>query len=96
MLASILELVRSARPGSSHDARVNQHVAWGPGPRAGQALMLAVRARALLRGRLAPAVDDVAEHTAEGSVTISQSTWQKILRVEMELARFHYKIGHPE
>ena len=60
VLASILELVRSARPGSSHDARVNQHVAWGPGPRAGQALMLAVRARALLRGRLAPSVDDVA------------------------------------
>jgi MoxR-like ATPase len=60
VLAAILELVRSARPGSSHDPRVNQHVAWGPGPRAGQALMLAVRARALLRGRLAPAVDDVA------------------------------------
>jgi MoxR-like ATPase len=59
VLASILELVRSARPGSSHDQRVNQHVAWGPGPRAGQALMLAARARALLRGRLAPAVDDV-------------------------------------
>jgi len=60
VLASILELVRSARPGASHDPRVNQHVAWGPGPRAGQALMLAVRARALLRGRLAPALDDVA------------------------------------
>ena len=60
VLASILELVRSARPGASHDPRVNQHVAWGPGPRAGQALMLAVRARALLRGRLAPAIDDVA------------------------------------
>jgi len=60
VLAGILELVRSARPGASHDPRVNQHVAWGPGPRAGQALMLAVRARALLRGRLAPALDDVA------------------------------------
>ena len=59
VLASILELVRSARPGSSHDPRVNQHVAWGPGPRAGQALMLAARARALLRGRLAPSIDDV-------------------------------------
>ncbi|MEQ1618681.1 MAG: MoxR family ATPase [Terricaulis sp.] len=59
VLAAILELVRSARPGSSHDTRVNEHVAWGPGPRAGQALMLAARARALLRGRLAPAVDDV-------------------------------------
>ncbi len=60
VLARILDLVRSARPGPSQDARVNQHVAWGPGPRAGQALMLAARARALLRGRLAPALDDVA------------------------------------
>lgn len=59
VLAAIIELVRSARPGASPDPRVNQHVAWGPGPRAGQALMLAVRARALLRGRLAPALDDV-------------------------------------
>jgi MoxR-like ATPase len=59
VLAAIIQLVRSARPGGSPDPRVNQHVAWGPGPRAGQALMLAVRARALLRGRLAPALDDV-------------------------------------
>jgi MoxR-like ATPase len=59
VLAAILELVRSARPGASSDPRVNAHVAWGPGPRAGQALMLAVRARALLRGRLAPSLDDV-------------------------------------
>ena len=36
-------------------------IAWGPGPRASQALMLAVRARALLDGRLAPSVDDVLE-----------------------------------
>ena len=60
VVAAILNLVRSARPGSSHDPRVNQHVAWGPGPRAGQSLMLAVRARALLRGRMAPSLDDVA------------------------------------
>jgi MoxR-like ATPase len=60
VLSAILDLVRSARPGASTDARVNAHVAWGPGPRAGQALMLAVRARALLRGRLAPSLDDVA------------------------------------
>ncbi len=59
VVAAILELVRSARPGSSSDPRVNAHVAWGPGPRAGQSLMLAVRARALLRGRLTPALDDV-------------------------------------
>ena len=35
------------------------HGAWGPGPRASQALMLAVRARAVIDGRLAPSVDDV-------------------------------------
>jgi MoxR-like ATPase len=34
-------------------------VAWGPGPRASQALSLAVRAKALIDGRLAPSIDDV-------------------------------------
>jgi MoxR-like ATPase len=57
---AILRLVRSARPGTDEAGeRVNDYVAWGPGPRASQALMLAVRARALLDGRLAPSVDDV-------------------------------------
>jgi MoxR-like ATPase len=36
-------------------------IAWGPGPRASQALMLAVRAKAMIDGRLAPSVDDVIE-----------------------------------
>jgi MoxR-like ATPase len=57
---AILSLVRSARPNTPESAkRVNELVAWGPGPRASQALMLAVRARALLDGRFAPSVDDV-------------------------------------
>ena len=34
-------------------------IAWGPGPRASQAFMLACRARAIIQGRLAPSVDDV-------------------------------------
>ena len=55
----ILDLVRAARPGEG-DAAITKHVAWGPGPRAAQALMLAARARALLDGRLAPSRDDVA------------------------------------
>lgn len=55
----ILKLVRTARPDSSDDAYIKQHVAWGPGPRASQALSLACRARALLEGRLAPSMDDV-------------------------------------
>ncbi len=57
---SILDVVRAARPGQPEaDEFINQAVAWGPGPRAGQALMLGVRARALLHGRLAPSLDDV-------------------------------------
>jgi MoxR-like ATPase len=56
----ILKLVRSARPNSDEASQlVKDYVAWGPGPRASQALMMAVRARALIDGRLAPSVDDV-------------------------------------
>ena len=57
----ILDLVRAARPGEAdaHPA-VTDAVSWGPGPRAAQALMLAIRARALIQGRLAPDLDDVA------------------------------------
>jgi MoxR-like ATPase len=57
---AILALVRGARPETAADDQVRRHVAWGPGPRAAQALMLACRARALLDGRLAPSLDDVA------------------------------------
>jgi MoxR-like ATPase len=56
---AILALVRGGRPETSEDEIVRRHVAWGPGPRAAQALMLASRARALLGGRLAPSIDDV-------------------------------------
>ncbi|WP_062228621.1 AAA family ATPase [Aureimonas frigidaquae] len=55
---AILSLVRSARPGHG-SAEADAHIAWGPGPRASQALMLCVRARALYEGRLAPSLDDV-------------------------------------
>ena len=58
VVEAILKLVRSARPGAEGGA-ASKLIAWGPGPRASQALMLAVRARALLDGRLAPSVDDV-------------------------------------
>ncbi len=59
VLEAILRLVRGARPDGSPLAMVRQHLAWGPGPRAAQALMLATRARAVLEGRLAPSVEDV-------------------------------------
>ncbi len=59
VLNAILKLVRDARPEGSPIAGVRQHLAWGPGPRAAQALMLATRARALLDGRLSPSIEDV-------------------------------------
>jgi len=55
---AILALVRSARPGPDA-GETGKLIAWGPSPRASQALMLAVRARALLDGRYAPSIDDV-------------------------------------
>lgn len=57
VVEAILTLVRSARPGAEGPEQA--YIAWGPGPRASQALMLAVRARALLDGRYAPSLDDV-------------------------------------
>ncbi|WP_240002393.1 AAA family ATPase [Oleisolibacter albus] len=59
VVEGILDLVRGARPEETTLPEVRQHVAWGPGPRASQALMLAARARALLQGRLTPSLDDV-------------------------------------
>ncbi len=60
VVEAILALVRSARPGTA-GSDAGRLIAWGPGPRASQALMLAVRARALLDGRFAPSLDDVIE-----------------------------------
>ena len=56
---AILKLVRSGRPGTADDQELAQSIAWGPGPRASQALMLTCRARALLQGRVSPSIDDV-------------------------------------
>jgi len=58
---AILQLVRSARPATGNDEALDEMIAWGPGPRASQALMLAVRAKAMMEGRLAPSVDDVVD-----------------------------------
>ena len=61
VVEAILGLVRAGRPESSELPEVREAVAWGPGPRASQALMLTVRVKALLEGRLSPSVDDVVE-----------------------------------
>jgi MoxR-like ATPase len=60
IVEQILDLVRACRPEEDEATDlVRETVSWGPGPRAAQALMLTVRARALLEGRLAPSSDDV-------------------------------------
>jgi MoxR-like ATPase len=59
VVGAILDMVRAGRPETSPIPEVNAHVSWGPGPRASQALMRAVRARAVMHGRLAPSVDDI-------------------------------------
>lgn len=60
VVEAILDLVRACRPGEVEGRDLEGSLSWGPGPRAAQALMLTVRARALLDGRLAPSVADVA------------------------------------
>jgi len=59
VVEAILAIVRNGRPVTSDLEEVRSQVAWGPGPRASQALMLAVRARALIDGRFSPSVEDV-------------------------------------
>ena len=60
IVEGILDLIRRARPGSDEALpEINEALAWGPGPRAAQALSLGVRARALIDGRLSPSLDDV-------------------------------------
>ena len=60
ILSTILDLVRALRPNadSAHDL-TNEFVSWGPGPRAGQALVLAAKAHAIVEGRVSPTMADV-------------------------------------
>ena len=52
-------LVRSSRPGDGAADYITRWVRWGAGPRAGQALLLGAKARALLDGRSVAAPEDV-------------------------------------
>ena len=60
VVEAILDLVRACRPGEPEGRDLDGVLSWGPGPRAAQALMLMVRARALLDGRLVPGLADIA------------------------------------
>ncbi|WP_417798363.1 AAA family ATPase [Terasakiella pusilla] len=59
VLEAILTLVREGRPETTTLDSVKRHVVWGPGPRASQALMSGIRARAVIHKRLSPSIDDV-------------------------------------
>nr|WP_200953963.1 MoxR family ATPase [Massilia sp. Root351] len=60
LLLYATRLVRATRPKESAVAAVRKHVGWGAGPRAGQALVLASKARALMHNRLAVTREDIA------------------------------------
>ena len=59
LLRYATRLIRATRPQDSKVASVVKHVGWGAGPRAGQALVLASKARALMHGRLAVTREDI-------------------------------------
>ncbi|AMX01275.1 AAA family ATPase [Microbulbifer thermotolerans] len=55
----VAQLVRATRGGENGNADLQRWIKWGAGPRAGQALILAAKARALLKGRLAVTREDI-------------------------------------
>ncbi|MGZ8315344.1 MAG: AAA family ATPase [Telluria sp.] len=61
LLRYATRLVRATRPQESKVPSIIKHVGWGAGPRAGQALVLASKARALMHGRLAVTREDIGE-----------------------------------
>lgn len=92
---TILELVRSARPGSDASPLV-EYISWGPGPRASQALMLCARARALLDDRLAPSVDDVlalAEPVLQHRMQLSFAARAENIGVRDVISELKQRIG---
>jgi MoxR-like ATPase len=95
VVEAILALVRSARPGpEGGDAA--KLIAWGPSPRASQALMLAVRARALLDQRLAPSIDDVldlAEPVLKHRMALTFTARAEGESIEAVIARLKARIG---
>ncbi len=55
----VTSLIRATRPDTSSIAYIKEFVRWGSGPRAGQALILTAKARALLKGRYAVLMEDI-------------------------------------
>jgi MoxR-like ATPase len=95
VVEAILDLVRSARPEGA-TPKLAAAIAWGPGPRASQALMLACRARALMDGRYAPSLDDVAalaEPVLQHRMALAFAARAEGLTVRDVIAELRQKIG---
>jgi MoxR-like ATPase len=60
LLNWVTRIIRASRPGDGAPEDIRKYVKWGAGPRAGQSLILAAKARALLHGRLAATREDIA------------------------------------
>src|SRR4029078_3571643 len=96
VVEGILALVRSARPDGTAHQKLASAVAWGPGPRASQALMLACRARALIDGRYSPSLDDVvdlAEPIAPHRMALTFAAAADGVTVRDVIAELKSKIG---
>ncbi|AOM79736.1 AAA family ATPase [Pedobacter steynii] len=59
LISYVADLIRATRPETSSIAYVKEWVRWGAGPRAGQALILTAKARALIHGRYAVIMEDL-------------------------------------
>ncbi len=59
MISYVNSLIRATRPDDSQVPFVKEYVRWGAGPRAGQALILTAKARALFQGRFSVTLEDI-------------------------------------
>ena len=59
LISYVGKLIRTSRPDTTTSDYVKEWVRWGAGPRAGQALILTAKARALLKGRYAVIMEDL-------------------------------------
>ena len=59
LIQLVSKMVRATRPAQTTDSYVKDWVSWGAGPRAGQAMILTAKARALQQGRFSVVKEDL-------------------------------------
>jgi len=59
LIGYVNRIVRATRPETTNNSYVKDWVSWGAGPRAGQAMILTAKARALQAGRFSVTLEDV-------------------------------------